>query len=155
MSTRSEIGILNKDNTVTSIYCHWDGYPEYNGVILSKYYRNKKIVRKLIKKGNLSSLHKNIKPDKNSEHSFENPQENVCIYYHRDRGDNWEDVKPRIYKNIKTWKNEIKQGWQEYLYLFINGKWYFSSTYDEIKLIDLKKALIMLEHDESNEPANN
>lgn len=25
MSTRSNIGVLNNDGTVTAIYCHWDG----------------------------------------------------------------------------------------------------------------------------------
>ena len=155
MSTRSEIGILNKDNTVTSIYCHWDGYPDYNGAILSKYYTDEKIVRELIKNGDLSSLHKNIEPDKKPEHSFDNPQENVCIYYHRDRGEEWTHTSYRTYSNIKEWKKVVKEGWQEYLYLFINGKWYFSSTYNKIKLTDLKKALTMRTYDESNEPANN
>ena len=155
MSTNSEIGILNKDNTVTSIYCHWDGYPEYNGAILSKYYTDEKIVRELIKNGALSSLCENIEPNKNLEHSFDNPQENVCIYYHRDRGDKWEHVSYRTYSNIKEWKKIIKEGWQEYLYLFINGKWYFSSTYNKIRLKDLKKALTMRTHDESNKPTNN
>lgn len=138
MSTRSEIGILNKDNTVTSIYCHWDGYPEYNGTILFKYYTNEKIVMELIKNGDLSSLHENIQPDENLQHSFEKPQENVCVYYHRDRGENWEHVKPRTYENIKEWKKVVKKGWQEYLYLFIKGKWYFSSTYKKIKLKKLE-----------------
>ncbi len=150
MSTRSEIGTLNDDGTITSIYCHWDGYPEYNGVILFKYYTDEKIVRELIKNGDLSSLHENIEPDKNSEHSFDNPQENVCIYYHRDRGEEWTHTSYRTYSNIKEWKKVVKEGWQEYLYLFINGKWYFSSTYNKIKLKDLKKALTMRTHDESN-----
>lgn len=33
MATRSRIGIENQDGTVTSVYCHWDGYPENNGRI--------------------------------------------------------------------------------------------------------------------------
>ena len=80
MSTRSGIGTLNSDVTTESVYCHWDGYPEHNRVILSKYYTKEEIVREL------SSLHESIDPDKGMEHSFDNPQEGVCIYYHRDRG---------------------------------------------------------------------
>jgi len=32
MATRSNIGIVNEDGSVTGIYCHWDGYPENNKV---------------------------------------------------------------------------------------------------------------------------
>jgi hypothetical protein len=31
MATRSRIGIQLKDKSVLSVYCHWDGYPEWNG----------------------------------------------------------------------------------------------------------------------------
>ncbi len=29
MATRSNIGIVNDNGSVTGIYCHWDGYPEH------------------------------------------------------------------------------------------------------------------------------
>ena len=46
MSTRSNIGILQKNGNIRSIYCHWDGYPEYNGVLLKNFYNNsQKILR--------------------------------------------------------------------------------------------------------------
>lgn len=154
MSTRSEIGILNKDGTVTSIYCHWDGYPKYNGVILSEYYTKEEIVRKLIRNGDLSSLGESISPDKGTKHNFDNPQEDVCIYYHRDRGEEWEQVKPRTYSNIKRWVKEVQRGCQEYIYLFKNDKWYFTHT-TRIKWKELKKATTMREHDSSNATANN
>ena len=73
MSTRSEIAILNNDGTVTAIYCHWDGYVENNGIILSEHYKEIEKVKELIKNGDLSSLNKNIEPTKDSEHSFERP----------------------------------------------------------------------------------
>jgi hypothetical protein len=38
MGTRSTIAIQNADNTVTGIYCHWDGYVEHNGKILNENY---------------------------------------------------------------------------------------------------------------------
>ena len=34
MATRSTISIQKKDGTIRSVYCHWDGYCEYNGVLL-------------------------------------------------------------------------------------------------------------------------
>lgn len=141
MSTRSEIGILNNDGTVTSIYCHWDGYPEYNGEILCEYYTNNKVVNELISNGDLSSLSKNINPNTNLEHNFENSPKDVCVYYHRDRGEKWESVKPVTYKDINDWEKQIKQGWQEYMYLFKSGEWYFTNLYNEIVWKKLKTYL--------------
>ncbi len=34
MATRSRIAIENQDGSVTSVYCHWDGHIETNGVEL-------------------------------------------------------------------------------------------------------------------------
>ena len=34
MSTRSSIGIKRKDGTIECIYCHSDGYLEYNGKLI-------------------------------------------------------------------------------------------------------------------------
>jgi len=56
MATRSFIGILNKDDSVDYIYCHWDGYPEHNGVLLNDFYNNEDTVRDLISLGDLSVL---------------------------------------------------------------------------------------------------
>ncbi len=125
MSTRSEIGIQNKSGVIESIYCHWDGYLEYNGLMLYLYYNTEEKVRELIKNGDLSSLSEKIEPDKNKEHSFHNPQKDVCVYYHRDRGEIWEQVKPSKTDNITIWKKNLEKSWQEYAYLFKNGKWYF------------------------------
>lgn len=64
MSTRSTIGIRRKaDNSVKKIYCHWDGYIEWNGAILQKYYNTAEKVEKLLALGNLSILGPEIGPD--------------------------------------------------------------------------------------------
>lgn len=31
MSTRSQIAMLSGDDSIKSVYCHWDGYPAHNG----------------------------------------------------------------------------------------------------------------------------
>ena len=51
MATRSHIGIKNQDNSVTYIYCHWDGYPGHNGKILLNHYQTEDKVRELMKIG--------------------------------------------------------------------------------------------------------
>ena len=56
MATRSIIGILHDNNTIESIYCHFDGYPSNTGYFLLTYYNTKQKVLDLIKKGDLSSL---------------------------------------------------------------------------------------------------
>ena len=106
MSTRSNIAMLNNDGTVTTIYCHWDGYPSYNGKILSEYYNTTDKVTELIKYGDLSSLQPNVYPT--APHSFEEPQEDVCIYYHRDRGDDWETVKPKTFNSLNDLCHSLK-----------------------------------------------
>jgi len=57
MSTRSLIGIANKDNTIDYTYCHFDGYVE-NGVgeSLLRNFTTKKSVVKLIKGGEARSI---------------------------------------------------------------------------------------------------
>ena len=132
MSTRSNIAILNNDGTVTAIYCHFDGYLEYNGLILSKHYSEPQKARTLINGGDLSSLHREIEPT--AEHSFENPQDDVCVYYHRDREEEWEYTRPRTYENIAQLYEELKSGWIEYLYIYIGNDWYYTETLMDEKL---------------------
>ena len=56
MSTRSNIGILNNDGSISYVYCHFDGYPSNVGAILLQKYDTAEKVRALIAQGNISSL---------------------------------------------------------------------------------------------------
>ena len=56
MATRSIIGILHDNNTIESIYCHYDGSPKHTGYFLLTYYNTKQKVLDLINKGDLSSI---------------------------------------------------------------------------------------------------
>lgn len=56
MSTRSRIGLELSDGSVISSYCHWDGYPEYNGRILRTHYNTREKVEELIDFGDCSSI---------------------------------------------------------------------------------------------------
>ena len=88
MSTRSTIAIERKDGTRTAIYCHWDGYIEGVGVTLQLAYNTAEKVEELLKLGNISSLRYYTEP-KTSEHNFEHPEEDVCVAYCRDRGEDF------------------------------------------------------------------
>ena len=43
MSTRSRIGYVLQDDSILSVYHHWDGYPEGLGVTLASYLDDMKI----------------------------------------------------------------------------------------------------------------
>jgi len=132
MATRSNIGIVNDNGSVTGIYCHWDGYPEHNGKLLLKHYNNSGIVNELMDLGDLSSLNKNLYCDDNN-HSFENPATGVCVAYGRDRGEKNADSKS--FTNISEFEKYANRTTADYQYLFNNGKWQYrnhNGTWNEL-----------------------
>lgn len=56
MGTRSRIGYQLPDNSIVSVYCHYDGYLEGNGRILAEHYQDREAVKELIDGGSMSSL---------------------------------------------------------------------------------------------------
>ena len=94
MATRSRIGIWTADRKIKSVYCHWDGYSSNNGKILLKHYNTKEKVEALITLGDISSLEASIECPKG--HSFDNKIDGYTVFYHRDRGEDWDSVKPLI-----------------------------------------------------------
>ena len=117
MATRSRIGIEHKDGMVESIYCHWDGYPSYNGNILQEHYRDPKKVEELIKLGDISSLASEVEAPKG--HSFETPFDGVTVAYSRDRGEGYRPG--RVDKSVEAY---FKSDVEEYGYVFTReGKW--------------------------------
>jgi hypothetical protein len=122
MATRSNIGIVNDDGSITGIYVHWDGYPEYVGKLLLKHYNNSGIVCELMDLGDLSSLNENLYCDDNN-HSFNNPVDGVCVAFGRDRGEKNADSKS--FTNISEFEKYVNRTTADYQYLFNNGKWQF------------------------------
>ena len=110
MATRSKIAIENADGTVSAIYCHWDGYPQHNGMMLAEHYTNREKVQQLIDLGSISSLREYVFPE--GEHSFERPESATTIAYHRDRG---EDLVIEQYSSVDEY---LKGDLEEYGYLF-------------------------------------
>ena len=53
MSTRSRIGILLPDDSILSVYHHWDGYPEWLGVTLEEHFNTYEKASELIDGGNM------------------------------------------------------------------------------------------------------
>ncbi len=84
MATRSSIHSFDGE-TLTSVYCHWDGYPSHHAPILLEHINTPEKVNELLGFGNISSLEENTIPTK--EHSYEHPQKDVTVFYGRDRGE--------------------------------------------------------------------
>ena len=121
MSTRCKIGKIYNEK-VKAIYCHWDGYPEYTGQMLIKYYNNDDIIDELINLGDLSCICPRIKPNADEEHSYQNPIDDVTVAYHRDRG---EEKHISYYDSVKDFLYELHapDSWIEYLYLWNGNGW--------------------------------
>lgn len=113
MATRSYIGIQNEDESVRSIYCHWDGYPDHNGKILQEHYSDREKLNKLIDLGEISSLGERIEPNEGETQTFDNPLNGVVVAYHRDRGEDY--LKPREDDSIDSF---VKNGYEEYGYIY-------------------------------------
>lgn len=122
MGTRSTISIQNSDDTVTGVYCHWDGYLDWNGRILHDHYQTEDQVRALIALGNISSLGD---PDRPSE----------TIAYARDRGETDQEA-----STSHSWNAFIRENGQEYNYVFVPGEgWYLDKMNEISKLSNLLK----------------
>ena len=63
MSTRARIGILLPDDSILSVYHHFDGYPEGLGVTLKEHYNTYEKVAELIDGGNMSNCWSDSKFD--------------------------------------------------------------------------------------------
>jgi len=111
MATRSRIGIQLADDSVLSVYCHWDGYPAFNGVKLQQHFNTREKVAELIDGGDISALHTNVGWDN------ETLPETGPLYYSA-RG---EDMPPRHDWRISDY---LTQDAEEYAYLYTtNGEW--------------------------------
>jgi hypothetical protein len=106
MATRSRIAIENQDGSVTSIYCHWDGYIKSNGVILNEKYNTKDKVEALIALGDISSLDETI---------------DRTVAYHRDQDD---DLIQTPFNNVEELFEDGFRSGVEYIYCFTkDGIW--------------------------------
>jgi hypothetical protein len=124
MGTRSRIGIIDKDGSVESIYCHWDGYPSWNGKLLLEHYTTVKKIRGLLALGDISNLAPSI--EKPEGHTFDNKIEGYVTAYGRDRGEN--DVASVTHSSLGFFKTTYGNSDEEYFYLYSvkEKKWKFA-----------------------------
>ena len=120
MATRGRIGIQLKDNTVLSVYHHWDAYPSWLGRILTTHYNSREQAAELIDGGDMSCAW--TKDRWTGKQIAEYVTENVEVeeygpQYYSARG---EDCPPRLDNNIVQY---LANG-EEYAYIFNrNNEW--------------------------------
>lgn len=126
-----------EDGTIQAIYCHNDGYPGGVGAVLGGWYTDLEKVKDLIALGSLSCLEKELAPAPGTSHTFDKPQKNVTIAYHRDRN---EDLDPgKTYSRIEEYEADGKNWFgAEYLYLFEDGIWKYFPLYGEQEWVKLE-----------------
>lgn len=105
MATRSIIGVVNPDRTVTAIYCHYDGFPTGVGVTLKSHWSTPASIEALMGLGDLSTL-------------------GLCIEsttaYHRDRG---EELNIRRYTDTVALLKAAADVGADYVYTWSDGQW--------------------------------
>lgn len=121
MATRCRIGMELEDGTIKHSYCHWDGYPTGVGKTLVEHYNDIEKVKELLSFGDMSYLTSEIHPSGDT-HSFANPEENVTVFYKRDRNE------PET-ESVVTSMDElfsVQYNFLDYVYLFRDGNWYYT-----------------------------
>ena len=109
MATRSRIGIKLKDESVLSVYCHWDGYPEWNGKKLNEHFNSYEQAAELVDGGDISSLWTDKDWD-GKEREF------GTLYYDV-------DVEPNLDNSFQAFISGVNDSWSDYAYLFTDGEW--------------------------------
>lgn len=128
MSTRGLISIQDADGKVRSIYCHFDMYLNGGGAMLVEHYNTAEKIEALLKLGSLSTLGARPSPESGEIHSYDDPAADICIAYHRDRGEAfrspvvWADANDMLSRAADKY-------WADYVYLFRNGDWLFDTPY--------------------------
>lgn len=125
MATRSMIALkqtgTNGTDYYTSIYCHWDGYPEAMLPTLTSSFANVERIKELLALGDLSALYPSI--EKPEGHTFSSPVKGHTVAYGRDRGD--KGTQARKYYTYYELKRSAQKANCEFLYVFNNeeSKW--------------------------------
>jgi hypothetical protein len=122
MSTRSRIAIENQNGSVTSVYCHFDGYISGVGKTLEKHYTDRSVVEELIELGDISAL--DMTPSSTPA-------------YHRDRG---EDLRKTSYLCVEDLFDLGFQSGEEYVYCFTKNNIWLVNEDGSNQANDLKVA---------------
>ena len=144
MATRARIGYETAIGGVVASYHHWDGYPSALGWNLVKNYSNRSKLMQAVDLGDASVWGSKISPV-GPKHTFEDPEDDVNVYFGRDRGE--KGVGAKCYASwadfVENWDNCS----EEFAYVLrLNDTWtmfdgpsIIDDAEDEIVLATLKQ----------------
>ena len=118
--TRGQFGIIDKNGKITSVYTHYDSYPEYMLPIIKKGYKNASKVKQVIDKGDNSGL--------------ETSPRSMRFYG---------DGRMPSTGTLRNWDAYVKDirdnGGAEYVYLYndAEGRWYMANVRSDARNRDL------------------
>lgn len=120
MSTQCTVSIQNDDGSVTGIYNRFDGYiVDGVGAELLEKFNTVDKVKELIMLGDCLTIVDRVEA------------------YHRDKGEDWKNVAPRVHDDYSAFIGDIGQ---EFNYLFDKGVWMVSESYGDTSIIPLTEA---------------
>jgi hypothetical protein len=99
-----------------SVYCHYDGYLEYTGQILNKYY-DSVTANELVARGDNSGVKETV----------------AEMNFYADRGE--DNVGWQVAHTFEEFLDQVQKCGAEYYYVQRDGVWYAGAVYDVAGLI--------------------
>lgn len=137
MSTHSTFSLLHLDGKVSSIYIHWNGHIQFNGLMLFQHYKDIDKIKDTIHLGDISELRKEINIPNGVSHNFDHPAENITIFYTRDRHE--KNCNKQTFSSLKEFIAMITESYN-YLFNEQEHQWYFFN--EKGQSTDLKTMLL-------------
>ena len=115
MATRARIAFETQVGEIVSAYHHWDGYPAGLGYnLVRNYIGDRDKFMEAVMLGDASNWGSKIYPS-TSEHSFQNAEDDVNVYYGRDRGE--DNTAPVTFTDIDDFAENWNIAGEEYAYV--------------------------------------
>lgn len=132
MSTHANIGLLNKDGSIKSIFVWYDGYPGFTGHILKNHYNSEDKIEKLLNLGGIAQLGNT--PEKIDFIDSDRGTTDFCIKLQHDA-----DFPTVTYQDEEEFMDDAFD--IDYSYLFKDGHWEVSHFGKPLELLEEKESL--------------
>ena len=132
MSTNCNIAIVLPDETVKSIYVHFDGYPEGVGAVLDTFYRNELKIKRLMDLGDLSSLGETPEVPANSQQHRVDKATGEYIYCDSYANKGESNTEAKLWATLSEF---LKNATKEYTYIWMDSTWYYRHEDNDLKLL--------------------
>ena len=142
MATRARIAFETQVGEIVSSYHHWDGYPAGLGYnLVRNYISDRDKFMEAVMLGDASHWGSKVYPS-TSEHSFQNAEDDVNVYYGRDRGE--KDVGTRTFTDIEDFAENYAVAGEEYAYVLrLDGTLTMFDRYGETRIEDAEDDIVI------------